>query len=162
MCITLGMYCSINTLRPRQNCCHFADGIFKCIILNENKWISLKISLKFVPKVRINNILALVQIMVWHWPGDKPLSEPLMLKLLMHICVTWPQWVRMHNLVYICAIHFYPCLYNSSPFGQSGHHSAEDIFKCIFMKETICILIHISLRFVPKGSTDNKSALGWH
>ena len=26
----------INTLRPRQNCRHFPDDIFKCIFLNEN------------------------------------------------------------------------------------------------------------------------------
>ena len=39
---------------------YVADDIFKCIFLNENAWISLKISLKFVPKVRIDNIPALV------------------------------------------------------------------------------------------------------
>ena len=38
----------------------FADDIFKCIFLNENVWISIKISLKFVPKGPIDNILALV------------------------------------------------------------------------------------------------------
>ena len=63
-----------NTLRPRQNGCHFADDTFKRIFLNENVRISIKISLKFVPKVPINNILSLVQIMAWRWPGDKPLS----------------------------------------------------------------------------------------
>ena len=26
----------VNTLRPRQNGCHFPDDIFKCILLNEN------------------------------------------------------------------------------------------------------------------------------
>ena len=54
-----------------------ADNIFKCIFLNENVWISLKISLKFAPEVRINNIPALVQIMAWCRIGDKPLSEPM-------------------------------------------------------------------------------------
>ena len=83
-----------NTLRPRQNGHHFADNIFKCIFLNENVRISIKISLKFVPKDPINNTPALVQIMVWHRPGDKPLSEPMMVSLLMHICVTLPQWVK--------------------------------------------------------------------
>ena len=39
-----------------------ADNIFKCIFLNENVWISINISLKFVPKGPINNIPALVQI----------------------------------------------------------------------------------------------------
>ena len=60
---------------------HFPDDIFKCIFLNENVWISIKISLKVVPKVQINNIPTLVQIMAWCRPGDKPLSEPMMVSL---------------------------------------------------------------------------------
>ena len=86
----------INTLRPRPNRCHFADNIFKCIFLNENVWISIDISLKFVPKGPIDQIPALVQIMAWHRPGDKPLSEPMMISLLTHICVTRPQWVKQY------------------------------------------------------------------
>ena len=86
----------LNTLRPRQNGRHFADDIFKCIFLNENVWIPIKISLKFVPKGPINNIPALVQIMAWRRPGDKPLSEPMMVSLMMHICVTRPQWVKFY------------------------------------------------------------------
>ena len=85
----------VNTLRPRQNGRHFADNIFKCIFLNENVWISLKISLKFVPEVRINNIPALVQIMAWRRSGDKALSGTMMVSLLTHICVTRPQWVKI-------------------------------------------------------------------
>ena len=83
----------INTLRPRQDGRHFADDIFKYIFVNENVWISLKISLKSVPKIRINNIPALVLIMAWCRPGDRPLFEPMMVSLLTHICVTRPQWV---------------------------------------------------------------------
>ena len=70
----------LNTLRLRQNGHHFLDDILKLIFLNENIWISLKISLKLVPKLWIN-IPALVQIMAWHQPGDKPLSEPMMFNL---------------------------------------------------------------------------------
>ena len=84
-----------NTLRPRQNGRHFADDVLKCIFLSENVWISLKISLKFVPKGPINNIPPLVQIMAWRRQGDKPLSEPMMASLLTHICVTWLQWVNL-------------------------------------------------------------------
>ena len=40
--------------------------------------ISIKISLKFVPKGPISNIPALVQIMAWRRSGDKPLSESMM------------------------------------------------------------------------------------
>ena len=84
----------ILALRARRNEQHFADDIFKRIFFNENVWISIKISLKFVPKGPINNIPSLVQIMAWHWPGDKPLSEPMMARLPTHICVTRPQWVN--------------------------------------------------------------------
>ena len=83
-----------NTLRPRKNGRRFADNTFKRIFLNENVWISLKISLKFVPKGSIINIPALVQIMAWRHSGDKPLSEPMMVSLPTHICVTRPQWVN--------------------------------------------------------------------
>ena len=90
-----GMYdYGINSLRPRQKRRHLADDIFKCIFLNENVWIPINISLKFVPKGWINNIPALVQIMAWRRPGDKPLSEPMMVSLPTHICVTRPQWVK--------------------------------------------------------------------
>ena len=85
---------SFNTLKPRQNGRHFPDDAFKCISLNENVWISLKISLKFVPKGPINNIPALVQIMAWRRPGDKPLSEAMLVSLLTHKCITRPQWVK--------------------------------------------------------------------
>ena len=84
----------VNTLRPRQNGRHFADDIFKCIFLNENVFITVKISLKFVPKGPIKNIPALVQIMAWRRPGGKPLSEPMLVSLTTHICVTRPQWVN--------------------------------------------------------------------
>ena len=79
----------------RHNGRHFPDDIFKPIFLNENTRISIKISLKFVPKVPINNIPALVQIMAWRRSGDKPLSEPMMVSILTHICVTQPQWVKL-------------------------------------------------------------------
>ena len=87
-------YAYFNTLRPRQNGRHFADDIFKCIFLNETVWIPIKISMKFVPMGPINNIPALVQIMAWRRPGDKPLSEPMRVSLTTHICVTRPQWVK--------------------------------------------------------------------
>ena len=83
-----------NTLRPRQDGRHFPDDIFKCIFLNENVWISIKISLKFVPKGPINNIPALFQIMASRRPGNNTLSEPMVVNLLTHICVTRPQWVK--------------------------------------------------------------------
>ena len=86
--------CWLNTLRPSQNGRLFPDEIFKWVFLNENIWISIKISPKFVPKGPISNIPVLVQIMAWRRPGDKPLSETMMVRLPTHICVTRPQWVN--------------------------------------------------------------------
>ena len=85
----------LNTLRPRQDGRHFVDDIFKCPFLNENVWIPIKISLKFVHKGQINKIPALVQIMARNRPGDKPLSEPMVVSIPTHICVTRPQWVKI-------------------------------------------------------------------
>ena len=62
----------------RQSGWHFPDDIFNCIFLNENVWISIEISLKFVPKGSVDYKSALVQIMAWCRAGDKPLSEPMM------------------------------------------------------------------------------------
>ena len=88
---------TINTLRPRQNGCHFADETFERIFLNENARISTKISLAFVHTGPINNISAMVQIMAWRGSGDKPLSEPMVVSLLTHICVTLPQWAKKQS-----------------------------------------------------------------
>ena len=85
------IYCMLylNLLRRRRNGLQFADEIFKCIFLNENVWLSISISLKFVPHDPINNILALVQIMAWRRLGDKPLFESIVDRL-----PTRSQWVN--------------------------------------------------------------------
>ena len=64
---------------------------------NENVRFSIKIPLKFVSKCPINNIPALVQIMALCRPGDKSLSEPMVVRLLMHMCITRPQWVYVET-----------------------------------------------------------------
>ena len=95
----------VNTLRPSRNEQHFADDIFKRIFFNKNVWISIKISLKFVPKGLINNNPALVQIMAWRRSGDKPLSETMLVRLPTHICVTRPHCVKATET------HFTACLW---------------------------------------------------
>ena len=75
-CIAVSNIVIYFTMWPRQNGCHFPDNIFKCIFLNENVWIAIEISLKFVPKGQINSITALIQMTAWCRPGDKPLSQP--------------------------------------------------------------------------------------
>ena len=68
---------------------HFLE--WKCMNLDYN------FSLNVVPCGSINNIQSLVQIMAWRLPGDKPLSEPMVVGLPTHICVTRPRWVNFHS-----------------------------------------------------------------
>ena len=97
----------LNTLRPKQNGRYCPDDVFKCILLNENNRISIKISVKSVSEGPISNSPALVQIMAWGRSGDKPLSEPMIASLLTHICVTGTQWVNGHWSNHVIAPYHY-------------------------------------------------------
>ena len=102
---------TFHTLRPRGNEQHFADDIFKRIFFNENVWISIKISLKFVPKDPINNISTLVQIMVWRCSGDKPLSEPMMVSWRIYAPLGLNELKTIGHLFYVTSSfvhHFIP------------------------------------------------------
>ena len=134
----------LNTLRLRQNGSHFADNIFKCIFLNENVWIPIKIALKFVPKGPIHNITALFQIMSRRWPGDKLLSEAMMVSLLTHICVTRPQWVKSLWLwvaIWPMAPLFHVSVLNYSMFNQGPvmlrHFFKSRVVKMDFLTWTL-------------------------
>ena len=48
-----------------------------------------------------------IQIMAWRRPGDKPLSEPKMVRLLTHIGVTRPQWVNYTHTRVLTSIHLW-------------------------------------------------------
>ena len=52
-----------------------ADDNFKCIFLNKNDRIPIRISPQIVPRSPIDNKPILVQVMVWRRAGDKPLPE---------------------------------------------------------------------------------------
>ena len=55
-------------------------AISQTIFLDAFSWMKslIKVSLKFVAKIPIDNNTALVQIMAWRRAGDKPLSEPIL------------------------------------------------------------------------------------
>ena len=55
-----------------------ADDNLKCIFLNENDRIPIRISLKCIPMSPIDNKSALVQVMAWRRTGAKPLSGPML------------------------------------------------------------------------------------
>ena len=141
------------TLRPRQNGRHFPDDIFKLIFLNKNVGISINISLKFLPKGPINKILELVEIMAWRRPGKKPLSEPMVVSVLMHICVTQHQrvnwWSHNHK-----GLHIKVNTHNATalvPFKQpwemwvNASHESTKNPKCNHNKTKCSTTVYISM-----------------
>ena len=73
--------------------------------------------------------------MSWRRPRDKPLSEPMMVKLPTHICVNRFQWV------------------NTLRPRQNGRCFADDILKSNFFYENCCIMIQNSLK-CSRGSNE--------
>ena len=66
----------------------------------------MKIYLFFImlpPKDPIDNKPALVRIMARRRPGDQPLTEPMIVNSLMHICVTHTpiQWVDIIVTIHV-------------------------------------------------------------
>ena len=55
-----------------------ADDTFKCMFFNRNVWISIKISLKCVPKGPTDNKSAEIEAMAWRRAADKPFHEPML------------------------------------------------------------------------------------
>ena len=132
-----------NTLRPRQNGRHFADDIFTCIFFNKKCCILFKFSLKYVRKGPIDNNPALVQIMVWRRPGDKPLSEPMMVRLTTHICVTRPQWGKYWSwsLKLVSNAIDWGAIIGPSIYGSKGYQSFSN-FQISFLFKQNAIPIH--------------------
>ena len=81
LCVYSNFTCNkhdLDAMRLKQNGCHFADDIFKFISLNEIWCILIPTSFKFIREGPTDNKLESVQILTWHWIGDKPLSPPMM------------------------------------------------------------------------------------
>ena len=55
----------------------------------------LKFHWRLFLRFQLTIYFSMVKIMAWRRPGDKPLSEPIMVSCPTHICVTRSQWVKM-------------------------------------------------------------------
>ena len=77
------------------------DAISQTNFVSAISWMKMFEFLFWFPKGPINIIPALVQIMAWRRPDAKPLSEPMMVSLTTHICVTRPQWVKTQCYHYL-------------------------------------------------------------
>ena len=70
-------------------------------------------------RLKFLSLFLRVQLTIFHIGSDnglaptrnQPLSEPIMFRLLMHICITRPQWVILHSAQPECFnINFYMCI----------------------------------------------------
>ena len=119
-----------------------SDGHSKYIFFKYILWLMFRVfPWKFIDMSLffIDEKSALVQVMAW---GHQTSTQCLHL---------WSTSIVPYGIT--C-----PQLVNSSLSGQHGRHFA-DVFKCIFLNKKLCILVQISLKFVPKGLIDNKSVL---
>ena len=109
---------------------------------------------------------ALVQIMAWRRPGDKPLSGPMMVSLLTHICVTRPQWVWRLPIVWsaqsnaglsdLARVGKY---FNPLAPGKFEWNFRYVIFKWILVIDVWGFSYRIALRWMSLGFTDDQSTL---
>ena len=105
----------INTLRPRQNGPHFTDDLFKYIFLNENVWILIKISLKFVHKGPIDNMhigsdkgMAANRRQAIIWTNDGLVYWRIYASLGLNELITSVLWFSMISMT-LCNLHvMYP------------------------------------------------------
>ena len=65
-----------------QNGRYFAENSFQHIFMDEKFYILTRISPRFVSKGPIYNDSALVQAIIWHQTGDKPLPEPMLTQFM--------------------------------------------------------------------------------
>ena len=83
--------------------------------------------------------------MAWRRPGDKPLSEPMLVNSLTHICVTRPQWIKIWNLdTTLCCCnrikHIWTGVYMSC-------YVFEQIFALLRTMQVPTILLCLALRY---------------
>ena len=94
-----GVHCNVkyhlNSSPPGQNGRHFPNNILKCIFMNGKFCMMIQISLKFVPNSPFNNIPALVQIMAWHWSGNKIWTNADPVHWRMYTAQGGDEWIHM-------------------------------------------------------------------
>ena len=82
--------------------------------------------------------------MAWRRLGDKPLSDPMLVSLSTHICVTWPHCLNPHSIVYASC---WNAFWKSWKSGTCRFHTH-------WSSELGCIGLYISLR--------NRRVTWWH
>ena len=121
--------------------------IFSNYFFNEICNVLIQISLKYVPKDATDNMPALVQIMDWHWTGNKPLSEPMM--------------AYFTDAYVYASLSLNELTINSLPLapGRFEWNFKSEFLKLILVIDGQGISCEIALRWMPLDLTDDKSTL---
>ena len=116
----LNIQTHIQTLRLRQNGCHFGDGSIRCIFLIEIVQIFMEISFNKFSRVQFYNKPALAEIMVWRHK---------------HQAIIWTNGCLIHWC--ICVPH--PQLVNKLRLGRKhGQNVADSIFQLLIITKCFC------------------------
>ena len=103
---------------------------------NISNALAMEITAVFHSATKLTSNLAIQCIL---WPGLTPCGLDHILNILEKIC--------------------YKIAFITSRPRQNWRHFADNIFKYIFLNESVWIAIKISLKFVPKGPINNNPAL---
>ena len=96
--------------------------------------------------------------MAWHRSGNKPLSESIMVSLLMHICISRPQWVKEDANDFIYDFFIFVAV-NTLRHKQIGYSFADDIIKLCVCYKNCCLLIQNSFKYVLNVPSNSMPAL---
>ena len=88
---------TFNTMRPRQNGCHFPDDSFKWIFSYKKNDLRYNFYWSLFPRIQLTIFHHCFRYLAWHRTCAKPMSEPMMVSLLTHICAIRSQWVKHDN-----------------------------------------------------------------
>ena len=123
--------CLIRTdfINPSPSGQHFADGIFRCIFVNEKFCILIKISLNLFPRFHL---------IAWRRIGDKPLSEPMLTRFTEVYMRHWGDCL-ISIAHYFFFFSFCPGIYNRVAHDIYNHQSCKLTMHCF----TIYLCQHI-------------------
>ena len=105
------------------------------------EWRYINFDLHFtVPKIQIDNIPVLVQIMASrHRPSDKPLLESMMVSLLTHICVIQLQWFKKKTYLFVCCSVFVDQLFTDFFANLCQTLTLAQVMACCLVAPSHCL-----------------------
>ena len=91
--------------------------------------------------------------MAWRRSGDKPLSEPVVISLSTHICVTRPQWVKPIRFISSCTVKDTVVFSSILDITCRYHvkHSLHPVAPCVWRWWYFTTYVFRNLLYIPVG-----------